>query len=104
MFLVFVFMTVQTTVHLAAVSRGSAIALEAASRVARSTASCTEAAGWAEAQLTWGGVDAQCATTAEAISVRVVGPSPAGGLRLFGIVTNRATLDRTATVRIEQVQ
>lgn len=104
MFLVFVFITVQTTVHLSAVSRGSAIALEAATRVARQTASCGEAAAWAENQLQWGGVTATCGSTGESITVRVAGPSPAGGLRLFGVVTNRATFDRTATVRIEQLQ
>ncbi|MBY5161827.1 hypothetical protein [Salsipaludibacter albus] len=103
MFLVFVLIATQTTIHLFGSSRVGALALEAATRGARADgAPCAAAIAWADQRL--GGssrMAVSCTAGPDDVEVRVYGPSPAPALALFDIATGLATLDRRASVRIE---
>lgn len=103
MFLAFVLLAAQTTIHLFASSRIGALALEAATRGARADdARCATAIGWVDARLgTSTGMSVSCTTDGEVVNVRVHGPSPAPALALLAVATDLDTLDRRATVRIE---
>lgn len=104
MFLVFLLLATQTTVHLYAGSRAAALALEAATRGARSddAAPCTTAIGWADGQLAgWDGMGVGCAADDETVEVWIRGPSPAPALSIFGMASGLDTLDRRALVRRE---
>lgn len=107
MFLAFVFLAAQVTVHLYGSSRAGAVALEAATRGARSddAAPCAAAMGWADRALAgWGEMTIACTADDATVAVRVHGPSPATALSVFGAATGLDTLDRRATVRREVFQ
>lgn len=106
MLLLFIFLTVQTTMHLYAVSQASSIALEAASRVARGDETCASVADWIDGHIGhWDDVSGGCVgAPGTTVTIEIVGDSPAPALRGFGFVTNKATLDREATMRMETFQ
>ncbi len=104
MFLAFVFLAAQVTLHLYGGSRAGAIALEAATRGARADAvtPCAAAVDWAGRALAgWEHTSVTCAADDATVRVAVRGPSPATALGLFGALTGLDTLDRRATVRRE---
>lgn len=108
-FLGFLFVVVQVTVHLFAASTASGIALEAASRAARSSgepgAALAGAESWARAELGgWPTVSVSCTpTTPDRVTCRVAGSSPATGMRLFSRLSGLDTIAREASVRVESV-
>jgi hypothetical protein len=102
MVLVFIFVTVQMSLHLLATSQASGVVLEGASRVARGNATCAEVTAWIDATLaSWPDMHPACRTSGDAVRVSVRGSSPAPAIRGFGIVIDRATLSRSASMQIE---
>lgn len=78
MFLLFLFATVQVSLHLYANTQAAAIALEGASRVAHGAMGCEDATAWVDAQVAgWPGVSGGCTIVGDTVQVEVAGTSPA---------------------------
>ena len=102
MFLLFLFATMQVSLHLYANSQAAAIALEGASRVAHGSMGCDDATAWVDAQVAgWPGVAGDCTITGDTVQVEVAGASPAPALRILGSVARLDSIRRTASMRIE---
>ncbi len=105
MFLFFLFVTVQASMHLYANSQAGAIALEGASRVARSDMTCDQASSWVNARVAnWDGVGGSCAIVGDRVEVTVSGASPAPVLRIMGKLLQLESINRTGSSRIEEFQ
>lgn len=110
-FLGFLFVVVQVTVHLFASSTAGGIALEAASRAARSSdgpaVAVAGAESWARAELAgWPSVSVSCSPPSVSpgrVTCRVSGTSPATSMRLFSSLSGLDTIAREASVRVEAV-
>lgn len=105
-FLAFLLFAAQLLIHLYATSTVTAVAFDHARRAAADGGDCTAAELGARSALgEWaadpGEVDITCTRGAEMTSVRIVGPSPALGLRVYGELAGRETIDRGAAVRTE---
>lgn len=105
-FLGFLALAAQVLIHLYATSTVTAVAFDNARRAAAEGGDCPAAVvrarsslgGWAEDPTQ---VVITCTAGAEMTAVRIVGPSPALGLRIYGELTGQATIDRGASVRTE---
>lgn len=103
-FLGFLFLAVQVTVHLYASSVTAGVALEAASRAARSgapAATCPGLEAWADDQLQGLGGVTTCRATTSTVSVAVTANSPAATMRLFADLSGLDTIRRSAEIRVE---
>ena len=111
-FLGFLLFAVQVLLHLYATSTVTAVAFDTARRAASADADGTQSDGCAaeaararRALGRWGrtaSVDCEHRDGAF-VTVTVVGPSPAAGLRLFEDVLGITTIERSASVRREGI-
>ena len=106
MFLAFLLLAAHTTIHLYGTSTVTAVAFDAARRVAaESTYDCdaaeTDVARRLGRYAARAEVRVACEVDGEQVVVSVAGPSPANLLAGFGRVAGIDTLDRTVRVRRE---
>jgi hypothetical protein len=106
MFLAFLLLAAHTTIHLYGTSTVTAVAFDAARRVAAESAYDCDAAETDVARrlgryATRAEVRVACEVDGEQVVVSVAGPSPANLLAGFGRVAGIDTLDRTVRVRRE---
>lgn len=106
MFLLFLLVTVQASIHLFALSRATALTVDAATRIARQEATCADAEAFLRTRLgEWGDdVEVTCSgddVASEQVVVGVRGPSPAPALRGLGAIVGLDTVVREARVRNE---
>lgn len=103
-FLAFLFLVVQVSVHLFASSMAGGVALEAANRAARGGPDgCADATTWARDRVAGWGAQVTCSRGGAVAEVQVRGDSPAASLRLLSAVTGLDTITRSARVRLEVV-
>lgn len=109
-FLGFLLLAAQTSIHLYAVSTSTSVMFDEARRVAAAattgTYDCPQAEQAVRTRLgRWGQrMSVTCAgddTAADHVVLRVVGPSPANLVSAFGTATGLATFERTVQVRAE---
>lgn len=112
-FLGFLLLAAQTTIHLYAVSTSTSVMFDEARRVAAAATTgsydCPQAEQAVRERLgRWGDeVAVTCAgddDTAEHVVLRLQGPSPANLVSAFGAATGLATFERTVQVRTEHFQ
>ena len=103
-FLSFLLLAAQTLVHLSATSTATAAAADAARRAASIGGTCEDAVARVGAVLgAWGDdVSVTCTRGADAVEVRVAGPSPAGLARGAAARVGIGTVDRAARVPLER--
>ncbi len=101
-FLAFLFLVVQVSVHLYTSSMAGGVALEAANRAARGGPDgCVTATTWARSRVDGWGADVTCMRGADVVEVRVSGTSPALSMRVLTTMTGLDTITRAARVRRE---
>jgi hypothetical protein len=105
-FLGFLFLAVQVTVHLYTISTAGTIALEAANRAAQGGGApgCAQARTWADGRLGAWADPVTCGTTlaGDQVIVTVAGTSPVASMRVFKAATGLSTIHRSARVRVEE--
>ncbi len=106
MFLLFLLVTVQVSIHLFALSRATALTIDAATRIARDDATCGDAEAFLRARFgEWGDeVEVTCHgddDVSDQVVVRIAGPSPAPAVRGLGAIVGLDTVVREARVRNE---
>ncbi len=105
-FLGFLFLAVQVTVHLYTISTAGTIALEAANRAAKDGGApgCDRARAWADSRVgNWADTVA-CGETLDGqeVIVTITGTSPVASMRVFRAATGLTSIHRSARVRVEE--
>lgn len=105
-FLGFLLLAAQVLIHLYVTSTVTAVAFDTARRAATDGGDCAAAELRARSALGgWAADPAEvvitCTQGADLTTVRIAGPSPALGLRIYGQLSGAPTIDRGASVRTE---
>lgn len=100
-FLGFLFLVVQATVHLYASTTAGGVAVEAATRAAQQGGDCGDSIAWAQRQVGNWANRFTCGDVGDGIEFGVHGDSPAATMRVFSAVTGLDSINRRAWVRRE---
>lgn len=100
-FLGFLFLVVQVTVHLYASTTAGSVAVEAATRAAQQGSGCSQSLSWAEREVGSWATQFSCADAGDGVTFAIRGNSPAASMRMLSAVTGLDTITRRAWVRRE---